>query len=200
MTNRETSNPKVTAKWTADGREYTAPVVNPGDWFGKTWHLPVCISNTGGPHYIVEADNVADAIDILADSEEHGGIIAIDVDVEGDDYGEPLSDGIELTGEMSAKADEVALRLGIPKNELWLTLKGNFLEGGCIGQPHASGQGVWYDADNLYVEGQEGIANGKGMPFPVTYHAPGFPPEGISPLDYDRWDWDEEDGRFFPAE
>ena len=200
MTSNKTREPKVTAKWTVDGREYKAPVVNPGDWFGKTWHLSVCISNTGGPHYIVEADNVADAIDILADSEEHGGIIAIDVDVEGDDYGEPLSDGIELTGEMSAKADEVARRLGIPKNELWLTLKGNFVEGGCIGQPHTSGQGVWYDADNLYVEGQEGIANGKGMPFPVTYHAPGFPPEGISPLDYDRWAWGEQDGRFIPAE
>ena len=200
MTSNDTSEPKVTAKWTVDGRDYEAPVVNAGDWFGKTWHLSVCISNTGGPHYIVEADNVSDAIDILAESEEHGSIIAIDVEADGDDYGEPLSDGMELTAEMSAKAEEAARRLGIPESELWLTLKGNFVEGGCIGQPSMSGQGVWYDTDNLYVEGQEGIASGKGMPFPVTYHAPGFPPEGISPLDYDRWDWDEEHGRFIPAQ
>ena len=200
MTNNDTSEPKVTAKWTVDGREYEAPIVNPGDWFGKTWHLSVCVSNTGGPHYIVEADSVADAIDILAESEEYGSIIAIDIDVEGDDYGEPLSDGMELTDEMSAKADETAKRLDVPRNELWLTLKGNFVEGGCIGQPSMSGQGIWHDTDNLYVDGQEGIANGKGMPFPVTYHAPGFPPEGISPLDHDRWDWDEEDRRFIPAE
>ena len=199
MTSNDTSDLKVTAKWIVNGRDYEAPVVNPGDWFGKTWHLSVCISNTGGPHYIIEADNVADAIDILAESEEYGSIIAIDVDVEGDDYGEPLSDGMELTAEMSAKAEEVARRLGVPRNELWLTLKGNFVEGGCIGQPSMSGQGVWHDTDNLYVEGQEGIANGKGMPFPVTYHAPGFPPEGISPLEYDRWDWDEEDGWFWNA-
>jgi len=53
MTNSETSGPKVTAKWTVDGRHLEAPVVNPGDWFGKTWHLSVCISNTGGPHYVV---------------------------------------------------------------------------------------------------------------------------------------------------
>lgn len=192
----EISDPNVTAKWTVGGRDYEAPVVNPGDWFGKTWHLSVCISNTGGLHYIVEADNLSDAIDILAESEEHGSIIAIDVDVEGDDYGEPLSDGIELTDEMSVKADKAAQRLGVPRNELWLTLKGNFVEGGCIGRPNMSGQGVWYGTDNLYVEGVEGIANGEGTPFPVMYHAPGFQLEGICPLDYDQWDWNEEAGRF----
>jgi len=184
--------PQVTAKWTVDGREYTAPVVNPGEWFGLTWHLSVCISNTGGPHYIVEADTIADAIDILAESDEYGHIIAIDVETDGDDYGEPLSDGIELTGELSAKADEAAQRLGVPRNELWITLKGHFVKGGCIGQPHMSGQGVWCDLDNLYVEGREGIAAGRGMPFPVTYHAPGFPDAGISPLDYDDWKWRDD--------
>jgi len=200
MTNSETSDPKVTAKWTVDGRQHEAPVVNPGDWFGKTWHLSVCISNTGGPHYVVEADTACDAIDILAESEEYSHIIAIDVDVAGDDYGEPLSDGIALSDDMSAKADEAAEHLGVPRNELWITLKGNFVVGGCIGQAYTSGQGVWYDSDNLHVEGQEGVANGKGMPFPVTYHAPGFPEEGISPLDFDRWEWDEQHGRFIPVE
>jgi hypothetical protein len=186
------TDPKITAKWTVGDREYEAPAINPGDWFGKTWHLSVCVCNTGGPHFIVEADHLGDAIDILAEDEQYGGCIAIDVEIDGDDYGEPLSNGIELTEEQEAKADEAAKRLGVPRDDLWITLKGNFVEGGCIAEPHMSGQGVWYDADNLSIDGQEGIANGRGMPFPVTYHAPGFLPEGISPLDYDHWDWDEE--------
>jgi len=190
------SDPKVTAKWTGGGRQYKAPVINPGDWFGKTWLLSVCVSNTGGPQYVVEADNIAEAIDVLAEDEQYGHIIAIDVAVDGDDYGEPMPGGIELTEEMSAKADEAARRLGVLRGELWLTLKGSFVEGGCIAEPHTSGQGIWYDADNLAVEGREGVTTGKGMPFLVTYHASGFPEEGISPLEYDRWEWDEQDGRF----
>jgi len=186
---------KVTAKWTTFGIEHEAPVINPGDWFGRTWHLSVYVSNTGGPHYIVEADDVSDAIDILAESEEYGHIIAIDVDVEGDDYGEPLSDGIELTNDMSAKADEAAKRLGVPRSELWLTLKGNFIEGGCISRPSMSGQGVWYDADNLHIA-REGASNRDGLSFLVTYHAPGFPKDGIKPSDYDQWDWDEQKSRY----
>ena len=190
------SEPRVTAKWTVDDRDYEAPVINPGDWFGKTWLLSVCVCNAGGPRYIVEADHVGDAIDILAEDETYGGIIAIDVDADGDDYGEQLSGGIELTEEQESEAEAAANRLGVPRDELYLTLKGDLVKGGCIAEPHMSGQGVWYDSDNLDAEGQDGIANGKGMPFPCTYHAPGFPAEGISPLDYDKWDWDEDDGRF----
>lgn len=191
------NEPKVTAKWMADEQECEAPAINPGDWFGKTWLLSVCVSNTGGPHFIVEADSVADAIDILAEDEQYGHVIAIDVAVDGNDYGEPLSNGIELNEEQADKADEAAERLGVPRDELWLTLKDNFVKGGCIAEPHCSGQGIWYDADNLSIEGNEGISNGKGMPFPVTYHAAGLPDEGVSPLDYDQWEWDEKEGRFW---
>jgi len=191
------SEPRVTAKWTVDDRDYEAPVINPGDWFGKTWLLSVCVCNAGGPRYIVEADHVGDAIDILAEDEQYGHIIAIDVETDGDDYGEQLSGGIELNEEQETEAAEATKRLGVPRDELWFTLKGNFVAGGYIAEPHMSGQGVWYDDDNLSVDGQEGIANGKGMPFPCTYHGPGFPEEGISPLEYDKWDWDEDDGRFW---
>ncbi len=59
------------------------PVINPGDWFGKTWLLSV----GGGfvPLFlIVEADSVSDAIDELADSEEWGHEIVVADDDLGD--------------------------------------------------------------------------------------------------------------------
>jgi len=46
------------------------PVINPGDWFGKTWLLEIGGSYT--PLFlIVEADCVQDAIDELADNDAH---------------------------------------------------------------------------------------------------------------------------------
>jgi hypothetical protein len=57
------------------------PVLNPGDWFGKTWLLEI-----GGSHWplflIVEADSVSDAIEELADNETYGhNIIVADSDL-----------------------------------------------------------------------------------------------------------------------
>ena len=51
-------------------------VINPGDWFGKTWLLE--IGGSYSPLFlIVEADNVTDAIDELADSETLGHHIVV---------------------------------------------------------------------------------------------------------------------------
>lgn len=45
-------------------------VVNPGDWFGKTWLIE--IGGSYSSHYLViEANSMSDAIDELADSEKH---------------------------------------------------------------------------------------------------------------------------------
>jgi hypothetical protein len=57
------------------------PVLNPGDWFGKTWLLEI-----GGSYWplflIVEADSVSDAIEELADNETYGhNIIVPDSDL-----------------------------------------------------------------------------------------------------------------------
>lgn len=52
------------------------PVVNPEGWFGKTWLLEIGGSYT--PLFlVVEADSVQDAIDELADSDEHGHHIVV---------------------------------------------------------------------------------------------------------------------------
>ncbi len=59
------------------------PVINPGDWFGKTWLVEI-----GGSYcplfFIVEADTIQDAIDELADNEKYGHNITVPDDDLGD--------------------------------------------------------------------------------------------------------------------
>ena len=67
----------ITARATLNGHELTdIPVINPGDWFGKTWLIE--IGGSYNPIFlIVEADCVCDAIDELADDEKHGHHIVV---------------------------------------------------------------------------------------------------------------------------
>ena len=68
----------ITATCTLNGHELTdVPVVNPGDWFGKTWLIEIGGSYT--PLFlIVEADSASDAIDELADSDRWGHNIVVE--------------------------------------------------------------------------------------------------------------------------
>ena len=76
------------------------PVINPGDWFGKTWLIEI-----GGSYFplflIVEADTMQDAIDELADNEKFGHNIVVakkdlaDYDAETCNYG-PSGQVIDL--------------------------------------------------------------------------------------------------------
>ncbi len=68
----------ITANGTFHGHELTdIPVINPDDWFGKTWLIE--IGGSYSPLFlIVEADNVSDAIDELADNETHGHHIIVE--------------------------------------------------------------------------------------------------------------------------
>ena len=76
------------------------PVINPGDWFGKTWLIEI-----GGSYFplflIVEADTIQDAIDELADNEKFGHNIVVakedlgDYDAETCNYG-PSGQVIDL--------------------------------------------------------------------------------------------------------
>ena len=53
------------------------PVLNPGDWFGKTWMIEIGGSYT--PLFlIVEAGSMSDAIDALADNEKYGHLIIVE--------------------------------------------------------------------------------------------------------------------------
>lgn len=74
----------ITAKGKFNGQDLTdIPVLNPGDWFGKAWLLEI-----GGSFWplflVVEADNVSDAIDELADNEKYGHHIVVPAEDLGD--------------------------------------------------------------------------------------------------------------------
>jgi hypothetical protein len=67
----------IYARATFHGHELTdMPVLNPGNWFGKTWLIEI-----GGGYsplfLVVEADNVSDAIDELADNDQYGHLITV---------------------------------------------------------------------------------------------------------------------------
>lgn len=68
---------KITATCELNDHQLTdLPVVNPGNWFGKTWLLE--IGGSYSPLFlIVEADSPSDAIDELADSETFGHHIVV---------------------------------------------------------------------------------------------------------------------------
>lgn len=68
---------KITASCTLNGHELTdVSVINPGDYFGKTWLIE--IGGSYSPLFLmVEADSASDAIDELADSEEFGHHIVV---------------------------------------------------------------------------------------------------------------------------
>ncbi|HBN74921.1 MAG TPA: hypothetical protein DD473_03685 [Planctomycetaceae bacterium] len=68
----------ITANATFNGHELKdLPVLNPGDWFGKTWLIE--IGGSYSPFFlIVEADSISDAIDELADHEKYGHHIIVE--------------------------------------------------------------------------------------------------------------------------
>jgi hypothetical protein len=188
------SEPRVTARFDFHAKAGEAPVINPGDWWGKAWLLEVSCGYDSD-FFVVEADTVADAIDLLAEDEEHGHVIAIDVEVDGDDYAESI-DGMELTEEQELALLRAMEEAGVAdRSNMRITLKGKFVNDGTLSEPNMSGQGIWYDSDHLLVHGQEG----RELPYKMTYHGPGLPEEGVSPLEYgNKWDWDDQAEQFFP--
>ena len=84
MPTMETLMCEITAKATLHDHELNdVPVLNPGDWFGKTWLLE--IGGSYSPLFlIVEADSVQDAIEELADNERYGHLICVNDDDLGD--------------------------------------------------------------------------------------------------------------------
>ena len=78
---------EITARGTFNGHDLKdMPVINPGDWFGKTWLIEI-----GGSYWplflVVEADSITDAIDELAENEKYGHNIVVE-DADLGDYPE----------------------------------------------------------------------------------------------------------------
>jgi hypothetical protein len=69
---------EITAQGKLNDHELTGiPVIDPADWFGKTWLIEI-----GGSYsrtfLVVEADTVQCVIDELADEEKFGHLIIVD--------------------------------------------------------------------------------------------------------------------------
>jgi hypothetical protein len=112
----------VTAKFKLHGHDIEAPVVNPGDWFGKTWAIENAVGYSVG-YRIVEADSEQSALDTLCDDEEHGRVIRIDIASNGDDWGFPAEKG-QVVGDEKAKEGD------------WIDLQGCLTnKEPCFGEP-----------------------------------------------------------------
>ena len=74
----------ITARGNLNGHDLSdIPVLNPGDWMGRTWLLEV-----GGSYsslfLVVEAKSMCDAIDVLADDAKYGHLIVVEEEHLGD--------------------------------------------------------------------------------------------------------------------
>lgn len=86
----------ITARGTFNSHDLKdMPVINPGDWFGKTWLIEI-----GGSYWplflIVEADTITDAIYELAENEKYGHKIVVE-DADLGDYPEAPHVAITLS-------------------------------------------------------------------------------------------------------
>jgi hypothetical protein len=116
---------------------------------------------------VVEADCVSDAIDELSGDDKYKHHIIIPPEDFGD-YGTSVSAGDQIGGKT----------FDAP---CFINLRGEIVEE-ALSEPYWNDGGEACDLDHLGIHGQEGIANGKGMPFPCTYHVEDF--GDVSPLVY----------------
>ena len=154
---------KVTFSAEFDGQSIEGAVVNPGNWFGKTWLLSV--GDMAPTFYIAEADCAQDAIDELAESEDFGECIRIKPEEYGD-YGYTVHAGDIIGG----KTFDV---------DCFINLRGERVAE-ALAEPQTAGDGTLYDDSFVRIYGRENVPNGKGMPFPCTYHVEDF--GDVSPL------------------
>lgn len=155
---------KVTFSGKLGDHEITGDVLNPGDWFGKTWLLE--IGGSYSPIFVVaEADSIEGAINELSGNDKYKHHIIIPPEDFGD-YGMSVSAGDIIGGRTYDAPCFINLRGEIVPDEL--------------AEPYWNDGGEPCDLDHLMVYGQEGVRNGAGMPFPCTYHVDGF--GDVSPI------------------
>lgn len=138
------------AKWL--DKDDWLPVLNHGDWFGKTWLVSVACGHFA-VSAIVEADSAADACDIAAEHEEFGKMLRIEPP-DTKDYTTVVEQGcgyaaINLDGDVVATA-KTASELSSYDRHIAYT-----------------GDGRPYDGESLHVEGDEYCK----VPYPVRFYA-----------------------------
>ena len=155
---------KVTFSAKLGDHDIEGDVINPGAWFGKTWLLE--IGGSYAPIFVVvEADSVTDAIDELSGDDKYGRHIKIPPEDFGD-YGLTVHAGDTIGGKPY-------------DHDCFINLRGEVVDS-ALSEPYFNDGGEPCDLDHIGIQGAEGIANGKGMPFPCTYHVEDF--GDVSPL------------------
>lgn len=141
---------KVNGQWL--DRTDWLPVLNHGDWFGKTWLVSVACGHFS-ISAIVEADHPGDAEEIAAEHEEFGRLVRIEppdtadyttVMEEDDEFVVYNLDGKELARAKTRK-----------ELEKWPDMNYGI-----------TGDGRAYDQESMMVAGQEGA----NEPFPVQFY------------------------------
>lgn len=171
---------KVVARFKLPGHsdEDEAVVINQGENYGATYLVFVedCFTP---PLYVVEAETFSAVEDIFVDS-SYGEAERLnpESDYDNDDYGFHLHVGDRIGG------------IEIQRDG-WYDLRGHYLGDGADAarmEPQFTGSGNMYNDEAIRIHGGEvsRFELGDRMPFPVTYHGPGLPKEGISPLRYFR--------------
>jgi hypothetical protein len=157
---------KVTFSGKLGDHDVDGDVINPGAWFGKTWLLE--IGGSYSPIFVVvEADSCTDAIDELSGDDKYKHHILIPPEDFGD-YGQSVRAGDQIGGRTF-------------DSDCFINLRGEEVAE-ALPEPYWNDGGEACDLDHLGIHGQEGIANGKGMPFPCTYHVEDF--GDVSPLTF----------------
>lgn len=155
---------KVTFSAKLGEHEITGDVINPGAWFGKTWLIT--IGGSYAPIFvIVEADGPCAAIDEFSGDDKYKHHILIPAEDFGD-YGLSVSAGDTIGGKTF-------------DSDCFINLRGEVVADR-LPEPHFNDGGEPCDLDHIGIQGAEGIANGRGMPFPCTYHVEDF--GDVSPL------------------
>ena len=155
---------KVTFSAKLGEHEISGDVINPGAWFGKTWLIE--IGGCAWPIFvIVEADSVTDALDELSGDDRYKHHILIPAEDFGD-YGLTVHAGDTIGGKTY-------------DHDCFINLRGEEVAE-ALGEPYFNDGGEPCDLDHIGIQGAECIPNGKGMPFPCTYHVEDF--GEVSPL------------------
>jgi hypothetical protein len=159
---------KVTAYGKLGDHDIEAEVIDPGNWFGKCWLIEVGCGYSS-IYYVVEADNVTDALDEFVGSEPGKKHAIIDPSDYGD-YGTEVNPGDMIGGKTFTEKGRV-------------DLNGKFYpdgdkDGKYLQEPYYGSGGELADLDNIQIHGMEGA----DLPWPCEYAVEGH--ELIAPKDY----------------
>lgn len=159
----------IQARWFANGQEYTATVLNPGDWKGQAWLVHQ--DEQGAAYYIAEGGDLGYAEDVFVDSNVEPSVRIDPGAPEIDDYGYSSTFTVRLFDQ------DVTLTA-------WQTLSGKIITDPAVGrflsEPDVTGTGIHYDASGIAVQGDDGVS----LPWPCRYYGPGLPAHGVDPRSY----------------